>query len=28
VHPADRKRFAVHPDGLVEEPVVADTAPT
>jgi hypothetical protein len=21
VHAADRKRFAVHPDGLVEEPI-------
>ena len=28
VHAADRKRFAVHPDGLVEEPVEANTAPT
>jgi hypothetical protein len=28
VHAAERKRFAVHPDGLVEEPIEADTAPT
>ena len=28
VHAADRKRFAVHPDGRVEEPIEAHTAPT